>query len=94
MENIIYLSFGDEITRLAGYPYGKSIYQNQVKGNIKFDQKSCIVFPPQIVSVASSFVQGFFKEIVSEVGILGVGDRVEVMTGSKDLTQSIIDNLL
>ena len=94
MKNHIILEFDDSITRLAGYPYGKSIYEKQVKDRINFDNVSYITFPPQIVAVASSFVQGFFEEIVENVGIPGVGELVIVQTGSEQLTKSIIDNLL
>lgn len=93
MNKNILLKFDEDITRLAGYPYGKSVYEKQVKDNIDFDEVSVITFPPQIVAIASSFVQGFFEEIVTKVGILGIGDRVIIQTGSENLTKSIFDNL-
>ena len=93
MGNIIKLKFDKTVTRLAGYPYGRHIYDTQVKDVIDFSQCVQIEFPEQIVAIASSFVQGFFDEIIKKVGILGIGRQVIVMAPSIDVEDTIIKNL-
>lgn len=93
MEKVIRLEFDKTVTRLAGYPYGKQVYETQVGNTIDFTQGVQIEFPEQIVSIASSFVQGFFDEIVKKVGILGVGKQVIVVAPSIDVEEKIIKNL-
>lgn len=89
----IYLQFSKTVTRLAGNEYGRKVYEEQVKSIIDFSCKTQIVFPEHIISVASSFVQGFFDEIVARVGILGVGKQVEVVAPSINVDEKIIKNL-
>ena len=73
MTNRIELKFEKANTRLAGNDYGREIYIAQVKDKVNYDDIIYIVFPDQIVNIASSFVQGFFEEIVKKVGKLGEG---------------------
>lgn len=89
----IALKFKKDITGLAGYPYGEKIYNDQVKDNINFDEDIIIEFPDNIERIASSFVQGFFSDIVSEIGLEGVEKKVKIITKNPKLTQSVYDNL-
>lgn len=93
MSNHIKLEFSKTVTRLAGNEYGRSVYISQVRDLIDFSQTVTIEFPEQIVSVASSFVQGFFEEIIMKVGILGIGDKVIVVAPGMDVEKKIIRNL-
>ena len=93
MKNVICLKFDKTVTRLAGYLYGKQVYESQVQKSIDFTQDVRIEFPEQIVSIASSFVQGFFNEIVANVGILAVGKQVMVVAPNLDVEEKIIKNL-
>ena len=56
MMKTINLQFPKSETRLAGFPYGEAVYNEQVKDIITFEDKIEIVFPNQIEKVASSFV--------------------------------------
>ena len=89
----IQLQFGKTVTRLAGNDYGRQIYEEQVKDIIDFSTVTQIVFPSQIISIASSFVQGFFDEIVANIGILGVGKQVLIVAPSINVEEKIIKNL-
>lgn len=89
----IKLEFDKTITRLAGFPYGEAVYNEQVKGHVDFSGPVTIEFPEQIVKIASSFVQGFFKEIIYEVGVEGIGKSVQIVTPNLNLKQTIISNL-
>lgn len=91
---IIELDFEKDLTRLAGYPFGVRVYEEQVKNNIvNFDDKIIIKFPERIEKIASSFTQGFFSNIVSQIGYGGVEEKVEIITRSKELSKSVMDNL-
>ncbi len=89
----INLIFPKSETRLAGFPYGEEIYRNQVKGKISFDDKITIIFPDQIEKVASSFVQGFFANIVMAIGYKGIEKNVIIKTQNDNLTTSIRKNI-
>ena len=89
----IHLKFGKAVTRLAGNEYGRQIYQEQVKDRIDFSVVTQIVFPEQIISIASSFVQGFFDEIIANIGILGIGKQIIIVAPSLNVEEKIIKNL-
>ena len=85
-DNIIRLQFDKSLSCLAGNPYGKSVYDDQVKGKLDFKCKNIIEFPSYIDDIAISFIQGFFKNIVM--------DNVEIRVSSEDLRKKILDNVL
>lgn len=89
----IYLEFPKSETGLAGFPYGETVYNEQVKDKISFEDKIEIVFPEHIEKVASSFVQGFFAAIVAAIGYKGVEDQVIITSQSEKLTASILKNI-
>ena len=93
MNNHIKLVFNKTVTRLAGNEYGRLVYNEQVKDKIDYSKTVTIEFPEQIVSIASSFVQGFFAEIIMNVGILGIGKQIIVLAPSIDVENKIIKNL-
>lgn len=93
-ESIIELTFDSTITRLAGFPYGEKVYEEQVAPRIDYSSPIVIAFPSQIVRVASSFVQGFFKEIIRNVGLEGIGKVVKLKTENEQLYSSIMNNLI
>ena len=89
----ITLSFDKSLTKLAGNPFGRSTYNNQAKSLIDFEQQIHIIFPDQIDNIASSFVQGFFEDIVFHIGIEGVAKNVDVTSSIPDLKAFIVNNL-
>ena len=89
----ISLEFPKSETRLAGFPYGESVYSEQAKGKISFEGEIEIVFPNQIEKVASSFVQGFFAEIVAAIGYKGIEEQVIIISRNDSLTASIRKNI-
>lgn len=91
--NTIVLQFDKAATRVAGFPYGKSIFEKQVKGKINYSEYTEIVFPDSIKRVASSFVQGFFEEIVQNIGYGGVEKLISIKTCSGELSESIKRNI-
>lgn len=94
-ENTIELVFDKATTRLAYYPYGKEVYKNQVKPHLDFnDDITYIKFPDQIIRAASSFVQGFFEEIIDKAGYEAIGKSIVVVSKNDSLKKSIDENLL
>lgn len=89
MNNRFELKFEKSMTCIAGYEYGEQVFSEQIKGDISYDKKITIVFPERIVRVASSFVQGLFKEIIDNIGYEGIEENVEIITGDEKLTKQI-----
>lgn len=93
-KNIIELKFDKSTTRLAGNPYGLSVYNEQVKEKIDFNKLNIIIFPDNIEKAASSFVQGFFAEIVKEIGYSKINEKVEIKTVHEKLRENIYKDLI
>jgi len=89
----ILLKFPKSETRLAGFPYGETIYKEQAKNIITFDDEIMIIFPEQIEKVASSFIQGFFADIIKTIGYKGFERNVIIKSKSDELTASIRKNI-
>ena len=94
MDNIIKLKFEKSLEGLAGYEFGMETYKNQVENRINFDQKITIVFPDNIQRIASSFIQGFFENIVQHIGVSGVEKNIEINSTKEELKKILISNLL
>ena len=86
MENKVELKFDKTVTRLAGNPYGRLVYEEQVKGKVDFGKTVYITFPDEIIYIASSFVQGFFDEIVKIVRFPGWKDTPQ---GRNDVEKAL-----
>jgi hypothetical protein len=93
MEKIIELNFKKSETRLAGNPYGKAVFADQVKKMMDYSSVNVIIFPAHIEKVASSFVQGFFAEIITKIGFSGFEEVVRIETGNQELKDEILRDL-
>jgi len=93
----IRLVFEKSQTRLAGFPFGETVYKEQVKNEIleTGDRKECykIIFPIQIEKVASSFIQGFFSELINSIGYEEIEKKFIIETSSEKLTNRIKENI-
>ncbi|MGE7753237.1 hypothetical protein [Lysinibacillus fusiformis] len=94
MNNNFVLEFDKMITKLAGNPLGKQIFQEQVMGKIDYKNNITITIPDRIDTIASSFIQGFFEDIVKNIGISGIEDKVTIISSIPDMKNLIIQNLL
>lgn len=94
MKNVFNLDFDKTVTMLAGYDYGYEVYNSQIKGKIDVYTNFTIIFPDQIKRVASSFSQGFFKEIAEKIGIVGIEERLIIISAKEDLKEQIVADLL
>lgn len=97
METIkIYLSFNKTMYGLAGYDYGRDVFRDQILPQIDYSKHIEIIFPDTIESVASSFIQGMFEEIVRNVGYSGVQDKFDFKGGRElgSIKRQILQDLM
>jgi hypothetical protein len=87
------LTFEEDETGPAGFPYGEAVFNEQVKDKINYEKNILLVFPKHIEIIASSFVQGFFAELKRRLGIGGIVEKFKLDTSSQWLTDSVIANL-
>lgn len=95
MNNVFELSFSDKtLSNLTGNTYGRATFNNQVKNNISYDTPITIIFPDYIDNIGSSFIQGFFDEIVGKIGIQGIRDNVTIKSNTvENIKEYIIKKL-
>ena len=91
--NRVKLVFDNSLTNLAGAEFGKKTYENQVKGRLNLNEKFEIEFPEQIRIVASSFVNSFFVDILNEIGLKDLKERLIIISRNDKLQESIIKKL-
>jgi len=94
---IVELKFDKSETRLAGFPYGEATYTDQVKESVELqknnEERIKIIFPAQIEKVASSFVQGFFSELINTIGYDKIEELFIIESSNEKLTKKIIANM-
>ena len=93
MENEVTLIIKKDIISLAGYDYGKEVYNTQLKNKIDLSKKFTIIIPSNIKFVASSFVQGLFYEIKNEIGLLATEERTIIKSENKMIKRKFMSNL-
>ncbi len=89
----ITLNFEKSTTRLAGFPFGESVFNTQVKDLINYNNIITIIFPDHIKKVASSFIQGFFLYLIKNIGYSGFENQINIITSSDELTSYIKKNI-
>ena len=83
------------LTKLAGNSYGRKLFSEQVDGKIDLDQPFTIEFPEQIDYLASSFIQGFFGKIYTEIGREGMDKNIDIIAPKIDNPiKVILDRLM
>lgn len=68
MNNRIILQFEKTITNLAGNRMGNQVYKEKVAPNLDENATNVIVFPYVIEDIASSFIEGMYKELGEKYG--------------------------
>ena len=83
------------LTKLAGNIYGRKLFDEQVDGKINMNEPFVIVFPDQIEYLASSFIQGFFGKIYTEIGREGMEKNFDVIVPKiLNPKKAILDRLM
>lgn len=90
----IKLKFDNTISGLAGFDYGKEVFEEQVfKDYHNFEEHVIFVFPVNISRVAYSFVQGFFYVMIEEIGIDRIKEVVDIESDNGRLKNEIFNRL-
>ncbi len=92
-EILINLDFPQTLTRLTLNSYGREIFKEQVADKIDYEQLNIIHFPDRIIRISSSFVQGFFTEIVNNIGYEKLQEHIRIDTVNDKVEKSVWDNL-
>lgn len=83
------------LTKLAGNIYGRKLFDEQIDGKINMNEPFVIVFPDQIDYLASSFIQGFFGKIYTEIGREGMEKNFDVIVPKiLNPKKAILDRLM
>ena len=83
------------LTKLAVNIYGRKLFDEQVDGKINMNEPFVIVFPDQIDYLASSFIQGFFGKIYTEIGREGMEKNFDVIVPKiLNPKKAILDRLM
>lgn len=93
MMKTININLDKSISRLAGFDYGKEIYRNQVHLELHSTEKTEIRFPDNIHKVATSFVQGFFSDLVNSIGYDYIRNNIIIKAKDDALINEIWDRL-
>lgn len=88
------MKFEKTITKLAGNQFGRVTYENQVK-DYNYVDKLKIIFPKKIDNIALSFIQGFFGNLLKNIGIAGIEKQVEILSDTvSGIKNYVIENLV
>ena len=94
-QKIVLILKDKTLTKLAGNPFGRELFQEQVKDKVDLNQRFLNVLPEQIDYLATSFVQGFFGEIYKQIGRDGMEKNFDISAPSiKNPKKSIMDKLM
>ena len=89
------LKFKKSTVALAGNPYGKNIFNDQVLPKIgDVDDEITISFPSQIQYVTSSFIQGFFDFWLRTMGYEEIKKKIVIKSENEKVVKYIWDNVL
>lgn len=94
MNKTIELKFPLTLTRLTDNPYGRKIFKEQVEAEIDYNGINTICFPDHIIRASSSFVQGFFSEMVKRLGYDKLQEHIVIRAKNQTLIDSVWKNLL
>lgn len=87
------LKIDKALTKLSGFELGKELFDEQLKDIINYENNITIIIPDRVDLIASSFIQGFFEDVVNKIGISGIEEKVRIISSIPDAKNMIIDNL-
>lgn len=76
--NRIILNFDKTLIGIAGFQFGKTTFEKQVAPYYKKNEKNILVFPKELQTVAISFVQGFFYNLLEKDTLNTVLSEIEI----------------
>lgn len=91
--NEIKLKFDPTLGRATGRDFGRYIYKEQVKPNIKEDEMNQIIFPDNITAIGISFARGLMEAEVSKYGKEGLFKHFEFKSKSVSFVKKIVESV-
>lgn len=90
--NVIELKFDDNLEVLAGNPFGVDTYKKQLKDKFDINKKNKLIFPSQVDTIASSFVQGIMAEYLKKYSIEKIKEAIVI--DNQDLYDDFMEGLI
>ena len=88
------LDFNKSLTKLSGFDLGKDMFDKQIKDKVKYNDGNIeVIIPDRVDLIGSSFIQGFFEDMVNNIGISGIEKKVIIKSAIPNIKEIIIDNL-
>lgn len=91
---IINLKFSGDLTRIAGNPFGRSIYKEQVEKYVDWKDINKIIFPDTINGVSISFVQGLIANPVEVLGGINEFEKHFILSSPIEKVETKLQNSL
>ncbi|MCK8617738.1 hypothetical protein LNP00_05075 [Fructobacillus sp. M158] len=82
---------------LGGVANGREAYDKQVRPRVSRETlkgELCIRFPKRISIIGNSFIRGFARPMIDQIGLDGVRSRVHFVTSREELTAELYEGLL
>lgn len=87
--NTVELTFDKKTPYLAGFDFGKATYEQQVSGRLDLTKDFVVTFPTTVEGAASSFVQGLFNNMIEQIGITALEDRLTLQAKDEKTSNEI-----
>ena len=80
------------ISILAGYEYGKQLWETQAT-SLNINDYFTIHLSSEIESMSSSFIDGFFAKAIETIGVENLINRLHIISGNGYLDHHVKDIL-
>lgn len=80
------------ISILAGYEYGKQLWESQAT-SLNINDYFTIHLSSEIESMSSSFIDGFFAKAIETIGVENLINRLHIISGNGYLDNHVKDIL-
>lgn len=90
----IIIEIPSKVRSLTYNPYGKEVYETQVKAQMDLTDMNEIVFPNQVEKASSSFVQGFFAELIDTIGVDAIFEHFTICSPNEKLKTCFREGLV
>ncbi|MBO5435310.1 hypothetical protein J6A31_05795 [bacterium] len=92
--NRVALTFNKNIVALGSRENGRNAYAEYARGKLNPNEDFYIEVPDTIKWVSSSFVQGFFEEIVNQIGYSLTQKRMHIICTNTKIAKDFKNKLI
>ena len=78
MSSIVNINVPSNVTILAGYEYGRDLWQTYRPIDFEMHDDYYIRFPEQIEGIATSWIDGFFKDLIETIGAEKAAEQLHI----------------